>query len=97
MSKPQWRKASFSQPNDDCVELALLEDGSVRVRDSKAGDEGPVLKFTRSEMAAFSLVRKPVSLTTSYRQHQYIGVARRQVRITLPLAESLDGAILQPR
>jgi hypothetical protein len=53
VSEPRWRKASFSQPNDDCVELALLEDGSIGVRDSKDGGQGPVLIFSRAEMRAF--------------------------------------------
>lgn len=53
MSEPRWRKASFSQPNDACVELALLEDGTVGVRDSNAGDKGPTLRFTAPEMRAF--------------------------------------------
>lgn len=46
-----WRKSSFSQGQGACVELADLGDG-VAVRDSK-DPGGPVLRFTRAELAAF--------------------------------------------
>lgn len=47
-----WRKASFSVNNGNCVELALLPDGGVAVRDSK-DPQGPVLQFTQGEWLAF--------------------------------------------
>lgn len=47
---PRYRKSSFSGPQGDCVELAPV-DGHVWVRDSKDPD-GPVLRFTRTEIAA---------------------------------------------
>ena len=47
----QWRKAAASAANGACVELAALPDG-VAVRDSK-DPRGPVLRFTRVELAAF--------------------------------------------
>ncbi len=47
----QWRKASASSSNGTCVELAPVPEG-VAVRDSK-DPLGPVLRFTREELASF--------------------------------------------
>ena len=47
-----WRKASASESNGHCVELAALPDGDVAVRNSRDPD-GPQLVYTRAEMAAF--------------------------------------------
>jgi hypothetical protein len=47
-----WRKSVVSNPNGDCVELALLPAGGVAVRNSRAPD-GPALVYTRAEIAAF--------------------------------------------
>ncbi|HEY0641711.1 MAG TPA: DUF397 domain-containing protein [Pseudonocardiaceae bacterium] len=47
----RWTRSSLSL-NGDCVEWSASADGSVLVRDSKDPD-GPVLRFTRSEWAAF--------------------------------------------
>ena len=51
MTEPKWRKATYSDSNGACVELAPIDDG-VAVRDSKDPD-GPVLHFTKAELAAF--------------------------------------------
>lgn len=51
MTEPKWRKASFSDSNGACVELAPI-DGGVAVRDSK-DPRGPVLQFTKLELGAF--------------------------------------------
>jgi hypothetical protein len=48
----RWRKATASQANGSCVEMAPMPDGSVAVRDSKHPDGG-VLVFTRAEVAAW--------------------------------------------
>jgi hypothetical protein len=48
----RWVKSSLSFANGDCVEVARLPDGLVAVRDSKDPD-GPVLRFTPAEWAAF--------------------------------------------
>jgi hypothetical protein len=37
-----WRKSTYSNPNGECVETAMLPSGDVAVRDSKHAD-GPVL------------------------------------------------------
>jgi len=54
--EPQWRKASGCSYAGDCVEVAKMEydDGRIEywVRDSKQ-ENGPVLKFTEEEWAAF--------------------------------------------
>jgi len=48
-----WIKSSLSYANGNCVEVARLRDGQIGVRDSKDPD-GPVLRFTPSEWAAFT-------------------------------------------
>ena len=47
-----WRKSAQSNPNGDCVELAILPAGEVAVRNSRAPG-GPALIYTRAEIAAF--------------------------------------------
>lgn len=49
-----WRKASASSDQGgNCVEVADLPGGGQAVRDSKDPD-GPMLRFTAAEWAAFS-------------------------------------------
>jgi hypothetical protein len=50
MNGPTWRKSSYSD-NGECVELADMGD-NIGLRDSKDSG-GPVLHFTRAELAAF--------------------------------------------
>ncbi|MEU8781580.1 DUF397 domain-containing protein [Streptomyces sp. NPDC048637] len=47
-----WRKSRRSNPSGNCVELAVLSDGGVAVRNSRFAS-GPALLYTREEMAAF--------------------------------------------
>lgn len=47
-----WRKASYSQGESACVEIAEAG-GWIGVRDSKLGDASPILTFTPAEFAAF--------------------------------------------
>lgn len=47
-----WRKSRRSNPSGNCVELAVLADGGVAVRNSRH-TSGPALVYTRDEMAAF--------------------------------------------
>lgn len=47
----QWHKSPFSGGNGQCVEVGRLPQGYA-VRDSK-DPEGPVLRFTEAEWAAF--------------------------------------------
>ena len=51
--KLDWRKASASTANGNCVEVAPLPDGGVAVRDSK-DPAGPSLRFTPAEWSAFA-------------------------------------------
>ena len=51
-SESIWRKSTASNPTGNCVELAVLDDGSVTVRNSRFPD-GPHLTYTRAEIAAF--------------------------------------------
>jgi hypothetical protein len=47
-----WRKSSHSNGATNCVEVALLPDGSVGVRHSRRPD-GAVIVYSRTEWAAF--------------------------------------------
>ena len=47
-----WRKSTASGPNGNCVELAVLADGGVAVRNSRF-PAGPHLTYTRAEIVAF--------------------------------------------
>jgi hypothetical protein len=49
---PVWRKASYSDGYGACVEIAVLPDGTIGVRDSK-NPGGPKFVFTRSAWVAF--------------------------------------------
>ncbi|MFD4554428.1 DUF397 domain-containing protein [Streptomyces sp. NPDC058469] len=51
LSEAKWTKASASQANGDCVEVAFVI-GAVAMRDSKNPD-GAVLVFTPGEWATF--------------------------------------------
>ncbi|GAA3039853.1 DUF397 domain-containing protein [Kitasatospora sp. NPDC127116] len=48
----QWRKATASNPNDNCVEVAEGITGIVPVRDSK-DPHGPALGFAPAAWQAF--------------------------------------------
>jgi len=50
----QWRKSRHSNGQGACVEVALLPDGRVALRDSKDAGTGPALLFTPREWAAFT-------------------------------------------
>jgi hypothetical protein len=47
-----WYKSSFSVANGSCVEVRIMPDGAVAVRDTK-DQAGPALMFTPAEWAAF--------------------------------------------
>ncbi|MFD7585176.1 DUF397 domain-containing protein [Kitasatospora sp. NPDC059811] len=48
----QWKKASASNPNDNCVEVAASITGIVPVRDSK-DPHGPALSFSPEAWQSF--------------------------------------------
>jgi len=55
IDRAQWRKSSFSGSNGGaCVEVAVLRDGGLAVRDSK-DPEGARLAFAAEEWAAFTV------------------------------------------
>ncbi|GAA2127975.1 DUF397 domain-containing protein [Streptomyces synnematoformans] len=41
LSKVAWRKASLSETANGCLEVALLDDGRVAIRDNEAPDSPP--------------------------------------------------------
>ena len=47
-----WRKSSFSMSAGDCIEVAVLSDAYVGVRDSKV-TAGPHLRFSLDSWATF--------------------------------------------
>ena len=52
VAAPMWRKSTVSNFQGNCVELAVLADGSVAMRNSRFPD-GPHLTYTRAEIDAF--------------------------------------------
>ena len=48
----KWRKSSYSGEGNTCVEVASNLPGVVAVRDS-TDPNGPILRFTPDEWAAF--------------------------------------------
>jgi Domain of unknown function (DUF397) len=49
-----WKKSSYSMSNGQCVETARLNAGQIGVRDSRAQEMGPTLRFTATAWAAFT-------------------------------------------
>jgi len=50
----EWRKSSYSEGDNNCVEITDNVPGWVGVRDSKLGPDSPILLFTTAEWAAFT-------------------------------------------
>jgi hypothetical protein len=53
MEPVRWFKSTRSGNNGACVEVALLTDDEVGIRDTKARGQGPILTFTRAEWNVF--------------------------------------------
>lgn len=52
MLTDKWKKAEESNSQGNCVEVRVGTQG-INVRDSKLGDDSPVLNYTFEEWAAF--------------------------------------------
>jgi hypothetical protein len=50
--KVAWRKSKASNPSGACVEVAMLPNGEIAVRNSRH-PSGPALIYTRAEISAF--------------------------------------------
>lgn len=49
----KWRTPSRSSDGNTCVEVRLDNAGGAQVRDSKLGDDSPILTFTADEWGKF--------------------------------------------
>lgn len=49
---PEWRTSSYSNNGASCVEVRLIGN-RIEVRDTKLGEDSPVLGFTSSEWTVF--------------------------------------------
>jgi hypothetical protein len=49
-----WRKSTWSEQANACVELTTEVAGWIGVRDSKLGARSPILAFSATEWAAFT-------------------------------------------
>ena len=52
LGRISWLKSRHSNPSGNCVEVACLPTGEIAVRNSRF-PTGPVLLYTRAEIAAF--------------------------------------------
>lgn len=52
LSQAQWRISSYSTPHGTCVEVAVIGDDAIAVRNSNSPEFG-ALVFTRAEMRAW--------------------------------------------
>jgi hypothetical protein len=52
-----WKKSEYSNPNGECVEVAVLANGEIAIRNSRYPN-GPALVYTRAEIAAFLAAAK---------------------------------------
>lgn len=50
----RWRKSGRSNSNGNCVEIAVVDDGGIALRNSRF-TRGPALVYTRAEVQAFIL------------------------------------------
>jgi hypothetical protein len=48
----KWRKSQRSNPDGNCVELAVLDSGEIAMRNSRDAG-GPILVCTHAEIIAF--------------------------------------------
>lgn len=51
-TEPRWRTSSRSGQGNNCVEIATNLDTIALVRDSKLGDESPILEVTPTAFTA---------------------------------------------
>jgi hypothetical protein len=49
-----WQKAKRSSDGNGCVEVSFDKVGAVAFRDSKLGDDSPVLEFSLHEFECFA-------------------------------------------
>ncbi|MDT0305522.1 DUF397 domain-containing protein [Streptomyces sp. DSM 44917] len=60
LSGARWAKSSYSEGNGQCVEVARLGETSVALRDSKHGEDGPVVLFGGAPWRAFLAAAGPL-------------------------------------
>ena len=53
MDNELWIKSTKSGSEGSCVEVNIQTQGEIKVRDSKLGDNSPILHFTPAEWRAF--------------------------------------------
>lgn len=105
-----WIKSSLSCANGKCVEVTILPDGQIGIRDSN-DPGGPILRFTPGEWRAFVGAAQDgefdgfgpvVSERSRGRDNRYsflrwvLADPRRTLRFALLLAVGVTSAVLAP-